>query len=62
MVPYFQPMSHPETVESEVSGHWYLAEDFAFCQRARLGGTDTFGQSVCHWLCQCLHSIGKLRK
>jgi hypothetical protein len=38
MVPYFQPMSHPETVESEVSGHWYLAEDFAFCQRARQAG------------------------
>ncbi len=33
MVPYFQPMSHPDA-----TGHWYLAEDFSFCQRARQAG------------------------
>lgn len=38
MVPYFQPMSHPESVDGKVGGHWYLAEDFAFCQRARHAG------------------------
>ncbi|MCA9122672.1 MAG: sulfotransferase [Planctomycetaceae bacterium] len=38
MVPFFQPMSHPELVEGAVCGHWYLAEDFAFCQRARQAG------------------------
>lgn len=30
MVPYFQPM-----VIEDVGGHWYLAEDYAFCERAR---------------------------
>ena len=38
MVPYFQPMSHAEQVESEATSHWYLAEDFAFCERARQAG------------------------
>jgi hypothetical protein len=33
MVPYFQPM----VAESE-RGPWYLAEDFAFCERARQCG------------------------
>ncbi len=30
MVPFFQPMLHQCD-----DGHWYLAEDYAFCQRAR---------------------------
>jgi len=30
MIPFFQPMVVPEG-----SGHWYMAEDYAFCQRAR---------------------------
>ncbi len=38
MVPYFQPMSHPDRTASGVTGHWYLAEDFAFCERARQAG------------------------
>jgi hypothetical protein len=30
MVPFFEPMHH-----GYEDGHWYLAEDYAFCQRAR---------------------------
>ena len=30
MIPFFHPMPH----QCE-DGHWYLAEDYAFCQRAR---------------------------
>jgi hypothetical protein len=30
MIPFFQPLSH-----ADGDGHWYLAEDYAFCQRAR---------------------------
>ena len=33
MVPFFQPMVHPFE-----DGHWYLAEDYAFCERARQCG------------------------
>ncbi len=33
MVPFFQPMLHP--IED---GTWYLAEDYAFCERARQCG------------------------
>ncbi len=33
MVPFFQPMLKPEP-----EGHWYLGEDFAFCERARQCG------------------------
>lgn len=33
MIPYFQPMLHPYD-----DGHWYLAEDYAFSQRARTAG------------------------
>jgi len=32
-LPYFQPMVHPLD-----NGHWYLAEDYAFCERARQAG------------------------
>ena len=33
MVPYFQPLLH-----ADEDGAWYLAEDYAFCQRARSCG------------------------
>lgn len=33
LFPYFQPLVCPRT-----EGHWYLAEDFAFCERARQCG------------------------
>jgi hypothetical protein len=33
MVPYFQPMARAVD-----DGHWYLAEDYAFCERARKCG------------------------
>ena len=33
MVPFFQPIVHPFE-----DGHWYLAEDYAFCERARQCG------------------------
>ncbi len=32
-IPFFQPLTHPDG-----GGHWYLAEDFAFCERARQCG------------------------
>jgi hypothetical protein len=40
MVPYFQPMSHPDA-----TGHWYLADDFAFCERARQAGFKIFADT-----------------
>jgi Sulfotransferase family len=40
MVPYFQPMSH-----ADESGHWYLAEDFAFCERARQAGFNIYADT-----------------
>lgn len=33
MIPFFHPMVH-----AHEDGHWYLAEDYAFCQRARSCG------------------------
>jgi len=33
LVPYFLPL-----LQAEGDGHWYLAEDFAFCERARRCG------------------------
>ena len=45
MVPYFQPMSHPDSPGSETTGHWYLAEDFAFCERARQAGFKIFADT-----------------
>jgi hypothetical protein len=35
LVPYFLPMVVPDG-----AGHWYLAEDYAFCERARQAGYD----------------------
>ena len=46
MVPYFQPMSHPDAVGSAIGGHWYLAEDFAFCQRARQAGFKIYADTT----------------
>lgn len=40
MVPYFQPTSHPEDM-----GYWYLAEDFAFCERARQAGFNIYADT-----------------
>lgn len=34
VVPYFLPMVIPD----EGGGHWYLSEDYAFCERARQAG------------------------
>jgi len=33
MIPFFEPMVRPTE-----DGHWYLAEDFSFCERARQTG------------------------
>jgi hypothetical protein len=33
LVPYFLPLLQPDGI-----GHWYLAEDYAFCERARRCG------------------------
>jgi hypothetical protein len=41
MIPFFQPMVCPTG-----SGHWYLAEDYAFCQRAREAGFRIFGDTT----------------
>ena len=35
LIPWFMPMIHPGM------GNWYLAEDYAFCERARLCGMKT---------------------
>jgi len=40
MIPFFQPMLHP--IED---GHWYLAEDYAFCERARQAGYKIMGDT-----------------
>jgi hypothetical protein len=40
MIPFFQPMIRP--IEE---GHWYLAEDYAFCQRARQCGYRLYADS-----------------
>ncbi|MDA1052535.1 MAG: sulfotransferase [Planctomycetota bacterium] len=45
MLPFFQPLSHPDTEGSETGGHWYLAEDFAFCERARQAGFKIFADT-----------------
>jgi hypothetical protein len=41
MLPFFQPMVCPTG-----SGHWYLAEDYAFCQRAREAGFRIFADTT----------------
>lgn len=39
-VPYFQPL----VIEND-DDHWYLAEDFAFCERARRAGHPVFADT-----------------
>ncbi len=41
--PYFQPLviPHPD----DPSDHWYLAEDYAFCERARAAGHPVFADT-----------------
>jgi hypothetical protein len=40
MVPFFQPLVLPH-----LDGYWYLAEDYAFCQRARQCGLKIFADT-----------------
>jgi len=40
LIPFFHPMLHPID-----DGHWYLAEDYAFCQRARAAGLRIFADT-----------------
>lgn len=40
MIPFFHPMIRPID-----DGHWYLAEDYAFCERARQSGYQIFADS-----------------
>lgn len=41
MIPFFQPRVQPCD-----DGHWYLAEDYAFCQRARECGFRIMADTV----------------
>jgi hypothetical protein len=41
LVPYFAPLVRPDE-----DGHWYLAEDFAFCERARQCGYKIFADTT----------------
>ena len=41
MVPFFQPIAQPCD-----DGHWYLAEDYAFCERARRCGIKIFADTT----------------
>jgi hypothetical protein len=41
LIPFFLPMIHPLE-----GGHWYLAEDYAFCQRARAAGLRIFADTT----------------
>jgi hypothetical protein len=41
IVPYFLPMCIPDE-----GGHWYLGEDFAFCERARQRGFTIMADTV----------------
>jgi hypothetical protein len=40
MIPFFQPLLRPVD-----GGHWYLAEDYAFCHRARESGFRIFADT-----------------
>lgn len=40
MIPFFQPMT-----VSDGDGHWYLAEDWAFCERARQCGFKVYADT-----------------
>ncbi|MFI5720797.1 hypothetical protein [Nocardia sp. NPDC051750] len=41
IVPYFLPMLLPE----DDGNHWYLGEDFAFCERVRRSGFDLYADT-----------------
>jgi hypothetical protein len=41
MVPYFQPLVVPHG-----NGHWYLGEDYAFCERARRCGVKVLADAA----------------
>ena len=41
MVPFFLPLCTPDG-----DGHWYLAEDYAFCKRARDCGFRIFADTT----------------
>lgn len=41
MIPFFHPMIRPID-----DGHWYLAEDYAFCERARQSGFQIFADTT----------------
>jgi hypothetical protein len=41
LIPFFYPLLHP--VED---GHWYLAEDYAFCERVRASGYRIFADTT----------------
>lgn len=41
MLPFFLPMIRPSD-----DGHWYLAEDYAFCERARQAGYRIYGDTT----------------
>ena len=51
MIPYFQPFVH-----QDASGAWYLAEDFAFCERARQSGYRIMADTRIR-----LHHVGSYR-
>ena len=40
VTPYFQPM-----VKDYRGGHWYLGEDFAFCERIRQAGFSVYADT-----------------
>lgn len=41
VVPYFMPMTVPDG-----EGHWYLGEDYAFCERARRAGFEILADTT----------------
>jgi hypothetical protein len=41
LIPFFYPLIHPAD-----DGHWYLAEDYAFCERARACGYQIFADTT----------------
>src|SRR4029079_12081135 len=45
-VPYFQPMVVPDGAGGAEPGHWYLGEDYAFCERARRAGFELFADTT----------------
>ena len=46
-VPFFQPITRPHN-----EGHWYLAEDYSFCERARQIGYSIMADTR---ILLCLH-------